>query len=510
MELYFRSNVEGSDQVASQLFGRLKESGLLSGNNALPPHLHRLPAVMHTPIAKHAATTNPDLEYAAAAWQLTRGEHDYYGASAGWLDGDWAWQPIYNRLGECGAPLGPPVLSMRVWTRRFARCVVSVNTDNQTGVIETVSPSPPPAPPSPPLPPWPAAAVGSAVDVFGAGDGGVPCHRIPVLLNLPDGSLLAMVEARSWLGDNCYPSNVSGTLTLDNTTRIVTRVSAAGEQGKRWGPTTVVMGAAGKSFGDFAAVALANGTVLVTACAGDAVSGSSVCDGSPGQQSNRNVMAVSRRMGGESWSEVHTLALTRTIDPKMAAVWNPTGGIVLGKRVVWCGHARTETGVSYVAVWATEAGGTGRPFTTGDEPERNTCLSSNFVTTKSVLLLIADCTALFVVFFITVVQQPVLLRGLDESQMVLVGGRLPVTGPAELYLSSRGPKSLGSNYPRPSHGDKYWRRRLYARSTTGGQSWFDVGGIDSGVVDPRCQVRGTLYIIHVLASILTGECGAHL
>ena len=80
----------------------------------------------------------------------------------------------------------------------------------------------------------------------------------------------------------------------------------------------------------------------------------------------------------------------------------------------------------------------------------------------------------------SVLQQPVLLRGLDEAQMVRAG-------PAAVFLSSRNPRGLGVNYPQPSPADRMWGRRLYARSTNGGRDFFDVAAIDAGVVDPRSQ-----------------------
>jgi hypothetical protein len=432
---YFGVDVDGGDRVAAVLWGRLKEGGLLSGKDAVA---RRLPAVMHSPINSKIKAMPKLLDYAVTAWQLTRGEYDYFGASTGWLDGKWKWLPQYQLLGDgCGAPLGVPEVSSSgaVWTRRFARCTVVVDTDNQTGTIRPISgPSVPPPPPSP---------VGERVDVFSPGDDGVPCHRIPTLVTLPDRSLLAIVQARSWLGDNCFPATTIGkngieALKLDNTTSIVLRKSQDG--GISWGPTVVVVSGKGLSYGGGAAVSLdSNGSVAVTVCTGVLV-GDSTCSSSLGG----NALVISRS-GGNSWGKPQPLKLT---NGNMCAPWNPTAGLLIDQRVLWVGHAREQgTRASYGAVWATPSDGSP-----------------------------------------TLLQQPVLLKGLDEAQMVLVGGHLPAQGPASVFLSSRNPRGLGTNYPKPSPGEKLWGTRLFARSSDAGHSWFDVGKIDgSSFPDPRCQ-----------------------
>ena len=74
------------------------------------------------------------------------------------------------------------------------------------------------------------------MDVFSAGDvGDVPCFRIPALLYDQDGSLLAFAEARSWLGDNCWPAK-GATMRRDNATSIVLRRSTSqGECSAQYG-----------------------------------------------------------------------------------------------------------------------------------------------------------------------------------------------------------------------------------------------------------------------------------
>ena len=341
---FFAADVKGSDQVAAQLHGRLKESGLLTGKDALPPHQPRLPAVMHSPISSAVKATPALLEYAAAAWQLTRGEYDYFGASTGWLDGDWGWLPVYSRLETCGPPQGPPKTgpTAGAWTRKFDNCTVQVDTNHRTGSIRPATgPRPSPSPLAPP--PRPPALLGERVDVFSAGDAGdVPCFRIPALLYGQDGSLLAFAEARSWLGDNCWPAR-GAAMRRDNTTSIVLRRSTS--QGRTWGSTTVVAGGDGLSYGDFAAVSLANGLVAVTACTGDLIG--DVCS----SFSRGGVaMVVSRAAGGRAWGKPQALELASTAKPAMASPYNPTGGLVLDDRVLWCGHAREQrTKASYVS-----------------------------------------------------------------------------------------------------------------------------------------------------------------
>lgn len=72
----------------------------------------------------------------------------------------------------------------------------------------------PPAPPDPPLPPSPPPFL-PHVNVFVSGEGGYPCHRIPSVVLVGDGELLAFSEARLWSGDGCYPHRSDPMLGAD-------------------------------------------------------------------------------------------------------------------------------------------------------------------------------------------------------------------------------------------------------------------------------------------------------
>jgi hypothetical protein len=58
-------------------------------------------------------------------------------------------------------------------------------------------------PPSPPPPP--STNRSFAVDLFTYNEGTASCYRIPSLVALPDGRLLAFVAARHYVGDGCQP-----------------------------------------------------------------------------------------------------------------------------------------------------------------------------------------------------------------------------------------------------------------------------------------------------------------
>jgi hypothetical protein len=69
--------------------------------------------------------------------------------------------------------------------------------------------------------------------VFESGIGGFPCVRVPSLLAVPAGPLLAFAECRSFTGDGCEPA--SGPVVVDERERVVCmRASTSG--GKTWGP----------------------------------------------------------------------------------------------------------------------------------------------------------------------------------------------------------------------------------------------------------------------------------
>ena len=50
----------------------------------------------------------------------------------------------------------------------------------------------------------PVAHVTNEVEIFRSGEGSM-CFRVPMVVALPWGTLLAFAEAREWIGDGCYP-----------------------------------------------------------------------------------------------------------------------------------------------------------------------------------------------------------------------------------------------------------------------------------------------------------------
>ena len=101
-----------------------------------------------------------------------------------------------------------------------------------------------------------APSTGVPVDVFVGGTGGYACYRIPALLLLPDGGLLAFAEARKYnCGDHGFVD-------------LVTRLSIDG--GATWGPLSVVYSEssarANVTIGNPAPVLAADGSLLLPFC----------------------------------------------------------------------------------------------------------------------------------------------------------------------------------------------------------------------------------------------------
>ena len=58
----------------------------------------------------------------------------YYFGSTGWLDGDWAWSTLYDKLAACGKPLGLAVGAPAplVYMREYEHCRVAINCTDQS------------------------------------------------------------------------------------------------------------------------------------------------------------------------------------------------------------------------------------------------------------------------------------------------------------------------------------------------------------------------------------------
>jgi len=87
------------------------------------------------------------------------------------------------------------------------------------------APTPPAPPPTPPAPPNPV----TPTQVYTAGEGGHNCYRIPNLLPLPSGTLLAFAEGRTH-AKGCKPD-------VGSNRPIVVRASK--DSGKTWGNVTI-------------------------------------------------------------------------------------------------------------------------------------------------------------------------------------------------------------------------------------------------------------------------------
>ncbi|EGD83596.1 hypothetical protein PTSG_04204 [Salpingoeca rosetta] len=74
------------------------------------------------------------------------------------------------------------------------------------------------------------------VDVFTPGEAGYPCIRIPSLVLVGDGSLLAFAECRNWTGDGCEPTGVHA----ENSNRDIC-MKRSRDSGHTWSPLKVIL-----------------------------------------------------------------------------------------------------------------------------------------------------------------------------------------------------------------------------------------------------------------------------
>ena len=134
--------LEGTSYMFNYEYVRAEE---LASSGQLPNMLEEstrgVPMGVHTYLKNLTEDASPHI----AAFMLFRQEHWYYFGSTGWLDNDWAWDPLYDTLGRCGKPLGDArgTASPPVYSRQYEHCRVSINctdTSKDGCVTELVGP----------------------------------------------------------------------------------------------------------------------------------------------------------------------------------------------------------------------------------------------------------------------------------------------------------------------------------------------------------------------------------
>ena len=68
-----------------------------------------------------------------AAFMVFRQEHWYSFSSTGWLDSDWEWHDIYDKLGSCGTPVDKEAVGApapTVYTREYQHCKFKLDCSN--------------------------------------------------------------------------------------------------------------------------------------------------------------------------------------------------------------------------------------------------------------------------------------------------------------------------------------------------------------------------------------------
>ena len=75
-----------------------------------------------------------------AAFMLLRSEYWYFFGSTGWVDSDWKWSPIYDKVGKCGKPLGRAVGSPAptIYTRAYEGCKVRLDCTDPKNCEATI------------------------------------------------------------------------------------------------------------------------------------------------------------------------------------------------------------------------------------------------------------------------------------------------------------------------------------------------------------------------------------
>jgi hypothetical protein len=110
------------------------ESMLSSGNlpNMLEESKLGVASVVHT--YYHNATEDP-LPH-MAAFMLAKEENWYFLGSTGWWDDSYAWDPLYDKLSQCGQPLSPSTRTQNSsaiqYGRNFEHCKVELTCTNDS------------------------------------------------------------------------------------------------------------------------------------------------------------------------------------------------------------------------------------------------------------------------------------------------------------------------------------------------------------------------------------------
>ena len=206
----------------------------------------------------------------------------------------------------------------------------AVESSADASVVEGVDPGPAPVDAPAELPP---VAPFEEKDLFTAGDGYLR-YRIPALLDVPGGGLLAFAEGRH--------SGINDTGDID----LVLRRSADG--GVTWGPLQVVIDNGADTAGNPAPlVERASGQVWLPYCTNAA-----------DRPTDRRVWLVTSADGGAGWGT--PVDLTDAVRP-VGWEWLATGPgrsiqTTSGRVVVPCDHIDTATGLMHSHVMFTDDG----------------------------------------------------------------------------------------------------------------------------------------------------------
>lgn len=116
--------LEGTDYQFNYEFMRAEQmasSGQLA--NMLQESEMGIPAGVHTYLNNMTEDPTPHL----AVFMLFRQEHWYSFSSTGWLDQDWAWSPVFDKLNQCGVPTENVTKAGAVYSRNYEHCSASLD-----------------------------------------------------------------------------------------------------------------------------------------------------------------------------------------------------------------------------------------------------------------------------------------------------------------------------------------------------------------------------------------------